>query len=71
MEIPGYTIKRMLGKGGMASVYLAVQDKFDRDVALKVSTERFSERFEKEADNAFILMSALIGKKVTYGLIVE
>jgi hypothetical protein len=30
-----------------------------------------TERFEKEADNAFILMSALIGKKVTYGLIVE
>ncbi|MFI4941503.1 MAG: hypothetical protein ACHP7O_14330, partial [Burkholderiales bacterium] len=30
-----------------------------------------SERFEREADNAFILMAALIGKKVTYGLVVE
>lgn len=30
-----------------------------------------SDRFEKEADNAFILMAALIGKRVSYGLVVE
>jgi len=55
MEIPGYSIKRMLGKGGMASVYLANQDKFDRDVALKVmapalsSDPSFRDRFLREA----------------------
>ncbi len=36
MEIPGYTIERELGKGGMATVYLAIQDRLARQVALKV-----------------------------------
>lgn len=54
-EIPGYTIKHRLGQGGMASVYLAVQDNFDRLVALKVmaahlvSDPSFGERFLREA----------------------
>lgn len=37
-EIPGYTVRRVLGKGGMATVYLATDDRFGRDVALKVMT---------------------------------
>ncbi len=55
LEIPGYTIQRMLGKGGMATVYLAVQEKFERDIALKVmapalsADEGFRERFLREA----------------------
>lgn len=55
MEIPGYTITKLLGKGGMASVYLAVQDKFDREVALKVMAPSlsddptFRDRFLREA----------------------
>ena len=36
IQIPGYTIIRELGKGGMATVYLAVQESFGRQVALKV-----------------------------------
>jgi serine/threonine-protein kinase PpkA len=36
MEIPGFQILRELGQGGMARVYLAVQQKFGRTVALKV-----------------------------------
>ena len=54
-EIPGYTLKHRLGQGGMASVYLAVQDNFDRLVALKVmaahlvSDPSFGERFLREA----------------------
>ena len=36
MEIPGYTVVRELSKGGMATVYLAVQDRLNRQVALKV-----------------------------------
>ncbi len=46
---------RVLGKGGMAEVYLAHQDSVDREVALKLmsrhllSNPRFAERFLREA----------------------
>ena len=30
LEIPGYSIEREIGRGGMARVYLAVQKKFGR-----------------------------------------
>ena len=36
MEIPGYRIEREIGKGGMATVYLAIQESLDRSVVLKV-----------------------------------
>lgn len=36
MEIPGFKIERLIGEGGMASVYLAMQESLDRLVALKV-----------------------------------
>lgn len=54
-QIPGYKIVRTLGKGGMATVYLAVQDIFERPVALKVMAQglsedpTFSQRFFREA----------------------
>ena len=35
-EIPGYSILDQIGKGGMATVYLAIQENLDRKVALKV-----------------------------------
>ncbi len=53
--IPGYKIIRILGKGGMATVYLAVQEIFERQVALKVMDARlaedptFGQRFLREA----------------------
>ncbi len=53
--IPGYHMLRVLGKGGMAEVYLAHQDSVDREVALKLmsrhllSDPRFAERFLREA----------------------
>lgn len=55
IDIPGYSIKREIGTGGMASVYLAVQTSLDREVALKVmapalaADPTFSKRFLQEA----------------------
>jgi predicted Ser/Thr protein kinase/tetratricopeptide (TPR) repeat protein len=55
LEIPGYQIVRVLGKGGMATVYLAVQEIFERQVALKIMSTAlaedpsFGQRFLREA----------------------
>ena len=55
ITIPGYSIARKLGQGGMASVYLATQHSFERDVALKImspllnSDPSFAARFKREA----------------------
>jgi serine/threonine-protein kinase PpkA len=55
ITIAGYTIERKLGQGGMASVFLAIQQSFEREVALKVmspllnSDPSFTTRFIREA----------------------
>ena len=54
VTIPGYKIMEVLGKGGMAIVYLAVQESIGRNVALKIlapdhNDETFSDRFLREA----------------------
>ena len=54
IDLPGYRITRLIGKGGFAKVYLAIQESLDRTVALKIMEPRmadeseFCERFLKE-----------------------
>ncbi|MCA9999202.1 MAG: serine/threonine protein kinase, partial [Anaerolineales bacterium] len=54
-QIGRYVIQKELGRGGMATVYLAVDPHFQRQVAIKMLPEQFSRdasfraRFEQEA----------------------
>jgi Tol biopolymer transport system component/predicted Ser/Thr protein kinase len=48
-RLGSYEITALLGKGGMGEVYRARDTRVERDVAIKVSTEQFGERFSREA----------------------
>ena len=61
IKIPGYRIEKKLGEGDLATVYLGIQEKLNRKVAIKVleqsilRNEIVKERFLKEAKAAAIL----------------
>jgi len=44
-----YEILSLIGAGGMGEVYRARDPRVGRDVAIKVSADRFSDRFDREA----------------------
>ncbi|NRB40708.1 MAG: serine/threonine protein kinase [Pseudomonadales bacterium] len=66
ITIPGYTLGKQLGRGGMSLVYLAHQQNMDRPVAIKiftptlVSEQEFVQRFLQEAKTVATLNHAHI-----------
>ncbi|MCH2135938.1 MAG: serine/threonine protein kinase [Phycisphaerales bacterium] len=72
-RIPGYRIKRKLGAGAMATVFLAEQISLDRLVAIKVLPRKFSEdrdfiaRFYKEGRAAASLNHPNIVQAIDVG----
>jgi len=57
-----YEIVSAIGKGGMGEVYRARDPRLNRDVAIKVSAARFSERFGLEAQAIAALILPKSGK---------
>ena len=58
INIPGFTIDKEVGHGGMATVYLGVQDLLKRDVALKVMLPEMVR--DKNFRNSFMSEGAII-----------
>jgi len=48
-QLGPYKIVALIGQGGMGEVYRAHDPRLGRDVAIKVSKEQFTQRFEREA----------------------
>ncbi len=48
-RLGSYEILALIGSGGMGEVYRARDTRLDREVAIKLASEQFSERFEQEA----------------------
>jgi serine/threonine protein kinase len=55
-----YEILSLIGKGGMGEVYRANDTRLGRDVAIKVSGEKFTDRFQREARRCGVESSAYL-----------
>jgi serine/threonine protein kinase len=73
MAISNYKVAELIGSGGMANIYKAIQLSLDRPVALKIMhqhlsmNEGFVARFEKEAKQAAQLHHENIVSIIDYG----
>jgi hypothetical protein len=54
-KLGNFEIVELIGRGGMGEVYRAHDPRMRRDVAIKVSAERFSDRFSREVHAAAAL----------------
>ncbi|HLP46505.1 MAG TPA: protein kinase, partial [Candidatus Kapabacteria bacterium] len=76
-EIPGYKLISVLSTGGIARVYLGIQQKLNRKVAVKILKPFFlkdadtAERFEREAKTAAMLTHSNIVQIYDTGVIGE
>ncbi|MCX6580435.1 MAG: serine/threonine-protein kinase [Candidatus Aminicenantes bacterium] len=76
-DIPGYNIITLLSKGGIARVYLGIQEKLNRQVAIKILKPFFlkdsdtAERFKREAKTAAVLTHSNIVQIYDTGVIGE
>jgi serine/threonine-protein kinase len=48
-QLGPYELTALIGKGGMGEVWKARDPRLGRDVAIKISAQQFSDRFEREA----------------------
>ena len=48
IKLGPYEILELIGSGGMGEVYRAHDPRMERDVAIKISKEQFSDRFSRE-----------------------
>ncbi len=65
-KIPGYTVQKPLGRGGMGEVWLAIQHGTDKQVAIKIlpntSSEKARDLFKREMRTAAALDHTNIAK---------
>ena len=73
--MPGYTIEKILGRGGMGAVYKGVQTNLDRTVAIKIlppgvekEDPSFAERFKNEAKLMAKLLHPAVVAVFDFGL---
>jgi len=58
-KLGAYEIVAAIGKGGMGEVWRARDPRLGRDVAIKISAQQFTDRFEREA-RAIAALSELV-----------
>jgi serine/threonine protein kinase len=60
IDIPDYDIKKQLGDGGMATVYLAIHDRLQREVALKIMKPEIASNIGFQ--NSFMTEGRIVAK---------